>query len=589
MSSTSAVSSSVSPSGSIEVPSTGANNGPVSSHGAEDSSIPEESEAEKIRNIVASDLKTWQEKFAKASDKGAEDLEERVQELTDGYTDQQVRGVGESLLVELEDEASTQVANLKATMISIIEALPHDSDQEKQEQARDRLQEAIRTTATRIKDKAQMIRTWKQKSRREMMSLVDKATQSTVAVIDSIRDLGLQEVGMKWTWMDGISYKDWARFHELRKTFDNWREEVLSVAQQHEGLARAKDAADQVESKGMRTAEQSATELARLKDVARWKLETRDTTDDWSNKYMPPVVAKAGQVVIDKMKDAGQGVEEASGDAGSYASAATAKVKEAASSVSGQLGRSEPGVVEQATSKLSERVYGTPQPVGESAYSVVSSQVGEAASKISEVAYDSEQPTEDTYLSAMFDGLGNAASGVSEAVAGTSSVTEENPLSGASEAVESVVSRLSKGLSGDKTSSSIETASVSAHSMVEEASSAASKAPRRVWGGAAAQKVSDRQVHFDVDDDDKPSFSETVQSMVDEAGDRLSEMTRAVQEALFKTPTTQGSVESATSLASEQYSRALSAASSVLYGTQQGTGESIASVASKQYADAVAA
>lgn len=34
-----------------------------------------------VQEQVAKDLRTWQEKFAKAADKGAEDLEERVKEL----------------------------------------------------------------------------------------------------------------------------------------------------------------------------------------------------------------------------------------------------------------------------------------------------------------------------------------------------------------------------------------------------------------------------------------------------------------------------------------------------------------------------
>jgi len=105
-----------------------------------------------------------------------------------------------------------------------------------------------------------------------------------------------------------------------------------------------------------------------------------------------------------------------------------------------------------------------------------------------------------------------------------------------------------------------------------------------------AQFVEAKQVVFDdVLDDDDSTYSEKIQSMASEAGDRFSDITKAVSEALLKPTSTQGSVESVTSLAAAQYSKALSAASVAYYGTQQGTGESIASIASSRYADAVAA
>ena len=59
--------------------------------------------------------------------------------------------------------------------------------------------------------------------------------------------------------------------------------------------------------------------------------------------------------------------------------------------------------------------------------------------------------------------------------------------------------------------------------------------------------------------------------------------------ALLGPSRTQGSVESASSVASEQYAKALAAASSVLYGTEQPAVESATSVAAQKYAQAVTA
>lgn len=77
--------------------------------------------------------------------------------------------------------------------------------------------------------------------------------------------------------------------------------------------------------------------------------------------------------------------------------------------------------------------------------------------------------------------------------------------------------------------------------------------------------------------------------MASEVGDKFSDITRAVSEAMLKPSSTQGSVESVTSLAAEQYSKALSAASVAMYGSTLGTGEIVASMASSKYLEAVAA
>jgi hypothetical protein len=91
------------------------------------------------------------------------------------------------------------------------------------------------------------------------------------------------------------------------------------------------------------------------------------------------------------------------------------------------------------------------------------------------------------------------------------------------------------------------------------------------------------------DDDDDETYSQKVQNVAAEAGDRAAELSKAISEALLGPSRTQGTVESATSLASEQYAKALAAASSVLYGTEQGAVESATSVASEKFAEAVTA
>ena len=120
-------------------------------------------------------------------------------------------------------------------------------------------------------------------------------------------------------------------------------------------------------------------------------------------------------------------------------------------------------------------------------------------------------------------------------------------------------------------------------------SSVVSVASQKVFAGAMAQNVRERVPVFEdvIEEDD--SYPEKLQNVLSNAGSKYADITKAVSEALIRPTSTQGSVESITSLAEEQYSSALAAASSVLYGTEPGTGEMISKAASDKYAQAVAA
>ena len=141
------------------------------------------------------------------------------------------------------------------------------------------------------------------------------------------------------------------------------------------------------------------------------------------------------------------------------------------------------------------------------------------------------------------------------------------------------VSSASSIISGEASEASVSYESVS------------STESKKVWGGAVAQSVEAKKIILDdvIEDHEENLFSEKIQSMASEAGDRFADVTKAVSEALHR-PTGKGDlVETMTNLAAEQYSSALHAASVALYGTEQGAAESVASVVTSRYADAVAA
>ncbi|KAI9723246.1 MAG: hypothetical protein M1812_001128 [Candelaria pacifica] len=572
------------------------------------SSLTPQQEEEQTRTKIESDLRTWQEKFAKAADKGTEDLEERVKEITERHEHQALYGMGQALLVQLEEASKGGVVGLKKRITSIVKSIPEGSASEDVEKANQDLLAAVRAAGSKIREKAQALRTWRQTYEQEVHSLVSAASDSTLDVIDNIRDLGLQEIGMRWAWMEGVTYKDWSKYHALKKTFDEWRDEVAGVAYNHPGLSKAKKAGEDVEADGMITAENAATELTRLKDVGKWKIQARDPSDDFDTKIIPAAAANVAQQVIGKASEASEAVIGTSqGTVESVASQATAKLGDAASAASVTVVGSKPGVEEKAASKISEAVVGTPQAAGESAVSVVKKQAMDASSKAAEAVVGTEpniveqatrrvaqaagqqqQPMALSVVSAASKKVDQAASGASEAVKGSPAPAHESIISSVSQSVESAASAVSEAIPDQKISTpGSESASSVGSSVASSASSIASEASKKVWGGAMAQSVRERKIVYD--DEDDSTYVEKAQKVLSDVEDKYADAVNAVRDALLKPVSSQGTAESVTSMATEQYSSALAAASSVLYGAQQGTADSAISIASGKYADAVAA
>ena len=474
-------------------------------------------EALQLREKISNDLKSWQEKFAKAADKGTEDLQERVKEITNHQIGTQVHGVGEALLIQLEESASSQLAKSKTNINNVVKSLPNEPTAKDLDDASDEVTKIIRAAGLNVKNAAQALRSWKQGYDSETRVLVTAASDSTLEVIDNIRDLGLQEVGMRWAWMEGVTYKDWSRYHSLKKTFEEWRVEVAAVAKDHEGLKKAESAGEKLESKGMIVAEDTAKELARLKEVGLWKVQAADSSDDFSTKFIPAKAAVAGNNLKSRISSVGE------------------------------------NVAEQATRHVSEAINGTPQPLHESAASVVVKGVESISNEASKAIAGSSTPIAESLGSLASSQLSQAT----EAVIGT-------PVP----AYESIGLEISKKIK-----------------------SATNSPSKKVFGGAMAQHVGERIPIFDnlINEDDDTSYSEKLESILNRAGDRFADVTRAVSDAMQVTTSTQGSIESITSVANEKYLSALDVASSAMYGTEQGTGESIASIASDKYADAVSA
>lgn len=600
---------------------------------------------EKAQIIVANDLKTWQEKFAKAADEGSDELDERINEITDRLIKNQAEKVGPALNIELEETIKSSFKSLKSSIISILK------NSKDTEQSEEELNTAVRKAGVAIKEKAQAVRTWRQNYDKETNSLVSKAAEDTFQILDHIRDLGLQEIGMRWAWTDGITHKDWTKYHSLKPKYDEWRQEVELVAINHPGLGKARAASEEVESRAMGTAEEAAKELARLKETGRWKISTGDLSDDWTTKMMPAAAMVAGQKVVDKLREASEAV------VGSTVSSGSSIASSVASSISSSILGTPQGSVESVVSagsatassladQASSSILGTQQGSVESASSVAKASASSIVDQASSSIIGTQQGSAESFASVAKESASSIVDHASSSAIGTSTGSVESMASVASESASSLSAKASSSIVGTepgfvekvsssaqsaasvvsgsasslsdtasslvsqastgapKVSSSISSISSSASSSISKGasdatslinssvSSAASTASKKVWGGAMAQSVEAKQIVYEDIIDDSPdndSYSEKIQSMASEVGDQFGEITKAVSEALLKPSSTLGAVESVTSLAAEQYSIAFAAASSALYGTEQGTGESLSSVASSRYSDAVSA
>ncbi|KAB8231783.1 uncharacterized protein BDW43DRAFT_133237 [Aspergillus alliaceus] len=244
------------------------------------------------REKIESDLRTWQEKFAVAADKGFEDLEERLYELVDDYVNGGAKKHGERLVMALETVVQQELQAVKFRMGELTEALPSEQSPA-EEAAQTALSKDIRQAAVAIRDCAHAIREWHSSFDQELVRHVSAAVNSTIDVLDSVRDLGLQEIGIRWALMDGVTYKDWAKYHALKAQFEDWKNKFREVGLRHAKLEDARALSDYVLSRGMDAAEGAAKELARLRDVGRWKIAAREVSDNFDTRSgSPPSLPK---------------------------------------------------------------------------------------------------------------------------------------------------------------------------------------------------------------------------------------------------------------------------------------------------------
>ncbi|RYP68142.1 hypothetical protein DL769_005588 [Monosporascus sp. CRB-8-3] len=300
--------------------------GEVKTNVKKSSSTPEEVR-ELAAKTVAEDLELWKGKFAQVAEEGANGIEEQIDEISTRMIERQ-SVMGRSLLTQLDETVKSELSRLRPTILTILKKGGDDTGK-----IGDEVATAVRAAGLKIKNKAQDVRAWRQNYEQETEIAVTKAAQEHFAIIEETRDLALQKIGMKWAWMDGVTYKDWKKFHDLRAQFNEWTDELKRLVTTHPGLVAAQKVGTDIEDQAMSIAQQAAEELGRLKRVASWKAVARDYSEDFDTDTMKLAAEAAQQKIAATAKKAAENVEDVAGSVVEGVESASEGVREGISRV----------------------------------------------------------------------------------------------------------------------------------------------------------------------------------------------------------------------------------------------------------------
>jgi hypothetical protein len=443
------------------------------------------------RETVAEDLKDWQERYTKAADEGAAEIEDRVDEISKRLIRRNARTTGKAQLEQLKSTVVSELVTLRRDIQNIIGAVSKGNA--KQTDAQEQITSVVRRAGMAIKEKAQGVREWRENYETELHSAINTAADNHFKILDSIRDLAIQKIGMKWAWTDGITYRDWQKYHLLKDRFDEWHGDLEHLIVSHPGLQAAQLEGATIEEEAMTTAQSAAKELARLKQVANWKLAAADATDEFDDTLMKraadiaesakTAATSAAGNVAEKVEDAAGSVVEAISEAApvfepsAAVESATSAVSSGASSVASSAKSIASSVSDGASSVLDktstlENIASKGAASASSAAQVVSSEASKSVSKVAEAASSG---------SAMVNSAGEAVSSKASTAVSHGSKSVSSAGGAASSKASAAASKVSKSVSGAS-----QAASSKASEAVDYATDAAAQGSERLSNAASS-------------------------------------------------------------------------------------------------------
>ncbi|KAK3681804.1 hypothetical protein B0T22DRAFT_301992 [Podospora appendiculata] len=539
------------------------------------------------RETVAADLEDWQERYAKAADEGAAEIDERVQEISKRMIRRNARIMGKSLLDQLRSSAVSELVTLRRDILRIAGAVKQETATV--EEGEEQITQVVRRAGLAIKEKAQDVRTWRENYEAEMHAAITKAAETHFSILENIRDLALQKIGMKWAWMDGVTYKDWAKYHLLKSRFEEWKGDLENLIVTHSSLEAAQLEGANIEEEAMKMAASAAKELARLKQVAGWKLAARDDTPEFDSTLMQQAAeaataaaqaaARIVENIVESASDAKDAIYEKVGEGAGIAAEAINKATSAVVDAQDTAVSQGEEVVESATEAASSQVSSSISAGQESASSLqetviasvvsATSQVSEAVSAAPESAFSATESTQSE--EAAPDLAFTVILAETPVVAGNTS--EFEPDSPAP---------VQLPIGEELGEPQLEESDIVAP--IEDRPATSITSIKSAWLGAAAQSVPSRMPILDEDEDDvsnamaslREDFKSAYSAAISRANDQYAQALSVVSVQIHGTPkpaheqllasVTSGYIN-AMATASSRLDEALNAASSRLYGT----------------------
>jgi hypothetical protein len=540
--------------------------------------------------MVAHDLESWQTKFAAQADEGATDLEERVDEIAKRMIEENVNTNGKKLYDDLEATIDQELKSLRTKISSLAGSNEDSAD------VNEKVVSAVRSSGMAIKQKAQAIRQWRQSYDKELQETVVTVADVHFQVLDETRNLALQQIGMRWAWTDAITYKDWAKYHELKATLNEWTEQLKQLIVTHPALLQAQDAAARVEDEGMEIASTAAKELARLKEVARWKVSAGDSTDNFDSDAMKLAAEQAlaareaDEQTPAEEDNATSSLSEAVEEATSQAFEVEQELEDYVASVAEPVQEKASEIVESASESISSASSVVDEPnVIEKATSAVSSRASSVASDASSVVFKGEKSA---------SSVADEASETVESLSSTASESATNVIEQVSSALSEVIESPTNIPESDDSSMSTPLASEASDVLIGDTYSIVSN------GSEEPLAVGEKEPLVEIEEDHAMHRDETP----------LSDQHERIKPAMFgaaaqevphrqivlddyvdtdalagATDAAQSVYNNAVSRASEQYSSALSVVSAQIYGTPKPVHEKLLSSVSSSYEQAVSA
>lgn len=253
------------------------------------------------RETVAADLRDWQERYAKAAEESATEISNQVQELAKKMIRRNARVVGKSLVEQLQTSVISGLVTLRRDIVRIVGSVDKVSSAGQEgerkgvtpEEAQEEITRVIRKAGMSIKDKAQAVRAWRERYESELRTSITTTAETHFTILEDIRDLALQKIGMKWAWMDGVTYKDWAKYHQLKAKFEEWKGELQGLIVHHPSIEAAQLEGSKVEDEAMKVAANAARELARLKKAGGLKVILADDSPEFDEDVLQKAIDEA--------------------------------------------------------------------------------------------------------------------------------------------------------------------------------------------------------------------------------------------------------------------------------------------------------